>query len=239
MPLNVLPPVFGIRLNCGAAAIDFSQAAADRDLDFRRLSDRIAKSGDAAAVEGRADVHPVDLDGAFVATASARREEVGRNARADVRSRGLNTRNGRQKIAVPSSGGQRLDHALDSTTCFRVLVCTSTTGVSPVTVIVSERADPQVGVDGGDAGSGQLDAVAHDGRKARKRERDLVGSRRQILTRYRPVASVTAVRVFSINTGLDASTVTPGKTAPDASRTVPARDCASESVNGRDLPSPD
>jgi hypothetical protein len=29
------------------------------------------------------------------------------------------------------------------------------------------------------------------------------------------------VRVFSINTGLDASTVTPGKTAPDESLTTP------------------
>src|ERR671923_211944 len=36
-----------------------------------------------------------------------------------------------------------------------------------------------------------------------------------------PVASVTATRTFSMSAGLDASTVTPGRTAPDVSRTVP------------------
>src|SRR5262245_31491903 len=38
---------------------------------------------------------------------------------------------------------------------------------------------------------------------------------------YWPAPSVTAVRTFSINAGLDASTVTPGRTAPVASLTVP------------------
>src|SRR4051794_40699246 len=42
--------------------------------------------------------------------------------------------------------------------------------------------------------------------------------------RYWPVPSVTDVRVFSINAGLDASMVTPGSTAPDASFTLPAID---------------
>jgi hypothetical protein len=37
------------------------------------------------------------------------------------------------------------------------------------------------------------------------------------MMRYCPVPSVTAERVFSISAGLDASTVTPGSTAPDAS----------------------
>jgi len=42
---------------------------------------------------------------------------------------------------------------------------------------------------------------------------------------------VTAERVFSINAGLDASTVTPGNTAPDASFTAPASDaCAQAAV---------
>ena len=39
--------------------------------------------------------------------------------------------------------------------------------------------------------------------------------------RYCPVPSVTAVRTFSMRTGLAASTVTPGSTAPDASFTTP------------------
>ena len=40
--------------------------------------------------------------------------------------------------------------------------------------------------------------------------------------RYCPVPSLTTVRVFSMSAGLDASTVTPGRTAADASRTTPA-----------------
>src|SRR5438093_336253 len=39
--------------------------------------------------------------------------------------------------------------------------------------------------------------------------------------RYCPVPSLTTVRVFSISTGLDASTLTPGSTAADASRMTP------------------
>ena len=39
--------------------------------------------------------------------------------------------------------------------------------------------------------------------------------------RYWPVSSVTVDRTFSIRAGLDASTDTPGSTAPDASFTVP------------------
>src|ERR1700691_2099595 len=44
------------------------------------------------------------------------------------------------------------------------------------------------------------------------------------MIRYWPLASVTAVRTVSISTGLAASTVTPGNTAPDASLTVPEID---------------
>src|SRR5262245_45185813 len=40
--------------------------------------------------------------------------------------------------------------------------------------------------------------------------------------RYWPVPSVTTVRVFSMSTELDASTLTPGSTAADGSRTTPA-----------------
>src|SRR5687768_15492806 len=41
------------------------------------------------------------------------------------------------------------------------------------------------------------------------------------MTRYCPPPSVTAARTFSISAGLDASTLTPGSTAPEVSRTVP------------------
>src|SRR5256885_2049681 len=39
--------------------------------------------------------------------------------------------------------------------------------------------------------------------------------------RYCPVPSVTALRTFSMSAGLDASTTTPGRTAPEASFTTP------------------
>src|SRR5258706_1475299 len=41
--------------------------------------------------------------------------------------------------------------------------------------------------------------------------------------RYRPCASVTTERTCSINAGLLASTVTPGSTPPEGSRTTPVR----------------
>src|SRR5204863_4446845 len=44
--------------------------------------------------------------------------------------------------------------------------------------------------------------------------------------RYCPVSSVTPVRTLVMSAGLDTSMVTPGSTAPDVSRTVPARLCA-------------
>src|SRR5262245_17336991 len=53
------------------------------------------------------------------------------------------------------------------------------------------------------------------------------------MMRYCPVSSVTAVRTFSMSAGLAASTVTPGSTPPDASRTVPVRDAWAKTLAGR------
>src|SRR5688572_17151432 len=44
------------------------------------------------------------------------------------------------------------------------------------------------------------------------------------MIRYWPVSSVDALRTFSMSTGLVASTVTQGNTAPDVSRTTPVID---------------
>src|SRR5262252_379354 len=49
---------------------------------------------------------------------------------------------------------------------------------------------------------------------------------------YCPEPSVMAVRVLSINAGLDASTVTPGSTAPDVSLTRPAIVVSANAVTG-------
>ena len=50
--------------------------------------------------------------------------------------------------------------------------------------------------------------------------------------RYWPVPSDVALRTFSMRTGLAASTVTPGSTAPDASRTTPAMVACADAVEG-------
>src|SRR5687768_6042893 len=50
--------------------------------------------------------------------------------------------------------------------------------------------------------------------------------------RYWPDPSVTTDLTFSISAGLDASTVTPGSTAPDASLTCPAIDAWAYAATG-------
>src|SRR5687767_13125960 len=50
--------------------------------------------------------------------------------------------------------------------------------------------------------------------------------------RYWPVSSVTTDLTFSMSAGLAASTVTPGRTAPDASLTTPAIDACAYAIVG-------
>src|SRR5215510_7649380 len=50
--------------------------------------------------------------------------------------------------------------------------------------------------------------------------------------RYVPVPSVTALRVFSISAGLAASTVTPGRMAPEASFTTPVMEAWANATAG-------
>ena len=49
---------------------------------------------------------------------------------------------------------------------------------------------------------------------------------------YLPVPSVTPDRTFSMRTGLEASTVAPGSTAPDVSLTRPASVACANAANG-------
>src|SRR2546421_742529 len=51
--------------------------------------------------------------------------------------------------------------------------------------------------------------------------------------RYNPALSVIEERVFSMRTSLAASTVTPGRTAPDGSLTVPVIEPCANTVEGR------
>src|SRR5262245_25519566 len=50
--------------------------------------------------------------------------------------------------------------------------------------------------------------------------------------RNRPRSSVIVVRTFSIRTGLEASTVTPGSVAPDASLAEPVMDACAKAATG-------
>src|SRR5216683_1968623 len=54
---------------------------------------------------------------------------------------------------------------------------------------------------------------------------------------YWPSESVTTVRTFSMRAGLDASTVTPGSTAPEVSRTTPAMALVPCALASADAPS--
>jgi hypothetical protein len=107
-----------------------------------------------------------------------------------------------------------------------IVLCTwmfrvSTTGASPVTVDrFLQPADTQLGVDRRRKAGAEGDAVTLQRAEAGQRERDRVVTRRKSTIRYRPWLSVTAVRTRSIRAGLLASTVTPGRTPPDASRTT-------------------
>ncbi len=53
------------------------------------------------------------------------------------------------------------------------------------------------------------------------------------MIRYVPEPSVMAERTFSISAGLEASTVTPGSTAPDVSLTTPSIDACANADAGR------
>src|SRR5262249_41492662 len=100
---------------------------------------------------------------------------------------------------------------------------TSTSGDAADTVIASSRVPTDMSaltVAVNDAG--RVTPVRFTCRKP-VRGNDIVYSPgRRSWMRYWPLPSVTAVRTPSINEGLDASTVTPGSTAPDVSLTTPA-----------------
>jgi hypothetical protein len=55
---------------------------------------------------------------------------------------------------------------------------------------------------------------------------------------YWPVPSVTAIRTFSISAGLAASTVTPGRTAPEASLTTPLTAACAAAMTGSNNANP-
>ena len=108
---------------------------------------------------------------------------------------------------------------------WRRVLCTSTMGVSPLTVIVSSTAPTFMSaltVAVNDPVS-SMPSRFTDEKPVSVNVTEYVPGRRSTM-RYWPEPSVTAVRVFSIRTGLATSTVTPGSTAPDMSLAVPVID---------------
>jgi len=71
-----------------ASAVALAHAARDRHLDLLRVHEIVGEARDAAAAERRPDVHAVDLDGAFLAASTPRREEEVRGGSGD-RLRGV------------------------------------------------------------------------------------------------------------------------------------------------------
>src|SRR5262249_10164340 len=113
-------------------------------------------------------------------------------------------------------------------------VCTSTIGVSPVTVIVSATAPTFMSPLTCDVTPSETSTRSWRTLLKPVSEKVTVyvpGGR--LMMRYWPLPSVTTERTFSMSTGLAASTVTPGSTAPDASFTTPAMVPSSCAVAGR------
>ena len=124
-------------------------------------------------------------------------------------------------IHEPPDGSSLNACAVTARVC--AAVWTSTIGVSPVTVIVSATAPTFMSPFTCDVTP--IDTSTPSRRMLLKPVSEKVtvywpGGR--LMMRYCPDPSVATARTFSISTGLAASTVTPGRTAPDASLTTPA-----------------
>jgi hypothetical protein len=120
------------------------------------------------------------------------------------------------------------------TVCWTFAVCTSTTGVSPVTVMVSSSAPTlrspfTVATKLPDSSMPSRFTVL---KPASENVTEYVPGRRSTI-RYWPVSSLTTERTFSMSTGLAASTVTPGSTPPEASLTTPVIAACAWAAAGR------
>src|SRR3989304_526553 len=116
--------------------------------------------------------------------------------------------------------------------CFLALT-TSTTGDSPVTVIVSSTPPTRRSASTR-AANEPLSSIPGRSTVANPGSLNLttyVPGRRSSI-RYWPPASVTVERTFSMSASLDASTVTPGSTAPDVSLTEPVIDAWASTTEG-------
>ena len=119
-------------------------------------------------------------------------------------------------------------------TVSRRVVCVSTSGDDPATTMVSASAPTRMSA---------LIGMTPDPETVTSSRCTVVNPPSENFTtyvpggrvtmRYWPVPSVTTVRTFSVNAGLEASTVTPGRTAPDESLTTPAIVACANATRGR------
>src|SRR5947207_2353493 len=112
--------------------------------------------------------------------------------------------------------------------------CTSTMGDSPVTVTDS-ATEPTLSAASIVAVNEPVSSIPsrlYGENPASVKVTAYVPGRRSTI-RYWPAPSVVTERTFSINTGLDASTVTPGSTAPVASLTAPAMEAWAKASAGK------
>ncbi len=118
---------------------------------------------------------------------------------------------------------------------WRLTLWTSTMGVSPLTVIVSATPPTFMSalIDAMNEPVSSMPSRFTVVKPGSENVTEYVPGRRSSM-RYSPEPSVTVERVFSMRTGLDVSTVTPGSTAPDESLTTPVIDAwANASVGNR------
>ena len=119
-------------------------------------------------------------------------------------------------VANDRAVGSASSASLGSVFCWE-MVCTSTTGASPVTVIVSETAPTLRDTLTGAVKPAEISMPSRRTvLKPVSVKVTVYTPGRSCSTLYWPALSLTAVRVFSISAGLAASTVTPGRTAPRA-----------------------
>ena len=114
---------------------------------------------------------------------------------------------------------------------------TSTTGVSPVTVIVSSSAPTRmsIGIVSVVVPLSSMPSRLTTLKPVSLNVSEYVPGLRLVI-RYCPESSVTPTRTFSMRAGLEASTVTPGSTPPDWSLTVPVRVPCAKTSDGKGSP---
>jgi hypothetical protein len=154
-------------------------SASQRDLQLHRIRRVEGEAGGAAAVEGRADVEPVELHASFVGTASIGVEEIhlGHDLRVHVAA--LDGGHGVEQRAVRARGGHRLNQLVVEHR------------LAPRALRVDGRrlagdrhrllgADRQVDVDRGDRDAADVHLGAGDGFESREVERELIGAGQQL-----------------------------------------------------------